>query len=416
MRRTARAAWALLALAAGVARAAGAADDASAGYRAIRPSLVKVWAFDASGRPTASGTGLVIGTSEDRSEVLTAAHVVAGAARIRIDVSRAEHDLAARVERTGPRDLALLEVDAGELRPARFAPASRAVSEGNLVAVAGYVKNDELIGIAGQEPRVLFPATVSSRPDDGAYLELDNVHVEEGLSGGPVFDPQTGEALGIVTARTTDARGGFADSGALVVLPFLSPQRVAVAATPPPPPPPPAAPSALRLPVVVVPEAPLPAFPTASGFVAWQAADAAPKRFAFVRAGCTTAVVITVRTFRFAVAHDALVSPQSGPVLAVGVRKRVFGGPACAAVPSTEIAQATYAPTLMSFDGRHVSMRFVFAGEPAAADLFPPDARFDADLAAGTAAATLQFADRDWSGALAITLNRAAPAAVGAGW
>jgi hypothetical protein len=403
VRKRALLALALLAAAAAVAHAAVAADDASAGYRAIRPSLVKVWAFDAAGRPTASGTGIVVGTSEERSEVLTAAHVVAGAARVRIDVSREEHDLPARVERTGSRDLALLEVDAGELRPARFAAPSRAVVEGNVVAIAGYVKNDELIGVAGQEPRVLFPATVSARPDDGAYLELDNVHVEEGLSGGPVFDPQSGDVLGVVTSRTTDARGGFADSGALVVLPFLGPQRVASAAP---------MPSPLRMPVVVVPPARVPG----PAFAAWQAADQAPKRFAFVRAGCTTAVVIGVRTLQFAIAHGALVPPQNGPLLAIALRKRILGGAACGAVTSTEIAQATYAPTAMSFDGRHVSMRFAFAGDPADAELFPPDARFEVDLDAGPAAATLRFLDRDWSGALALTLQRTAPAAVGAGW
>jgi S1-C subfamily serine protease len=201
---------------------AGASDDASVGYETIRPALVKVWAFDRNGRPSESGTGVIVEAGPTRALVLTATHVVAGAASIRIDVSRDVHDLVARVERTGPRDLTLLEVERGGLRAAHFAPRTHNVVEGNLVAVAGYVKNDELIGIVGQEPRILFPGTVSSRPDDGRYLELENVHIEEGLSGGAVFDPSTGDVLGIITARTTDRRGGFADSGAAVVLPFLA--------------------------------------------------------------------------------------------------------------------------------------------------------------------------------------------------
>jgi hypothetical protein len=425
-----RCAAALLALALpafGGARAA-AMDDASAGYRTIRPSLVKVWAFDGAGRPIASGTGVVVTSNEHGSEVLTASHVVARAASIRIDVSHDEHDLAAHVERAGPHDLTLLEVERGDLHPARFAPASREVVPGNLVAVAGYVKNDELIGVVGQDPRVLYPGTVSSRPDDGAYLELENVYVEEGLSGGPVFDPQSGEVLGIVTSRTSDARGGFADSAALVVLPFLGANHVALDAGEPPPhavptderapAPAPAAPAA------PAPEAPPIALPVpavaaaADGDIAsWQAATSAPKRFVFVRNGCTTAVVIVVRTLQFVVAHRALVPPhRTGALLAVGLRKRVIPSYTCGSVASTQQAQGAYEPTAISFDGRHVTMRFVYAGRPADADLFPSDASLDADLDAGGASATLQFFDRDWNGAIALPLARTALAAVSDGW
>jgi S1-C subfamily serine protease len=393
-----------------------AADDASAGYQTIRPSLVKVWAFDAAGRPIASGTGVIVTSSARRSEVLTAAHVVAGAASLRIDVSRDLHDLSARIERAGPRDLTLLAVDRGDLTPARFAPASRAVVEGNLVAIAGYVKNDELIGVAGQEPRVLFPGTVSSRPDGGKYLELENVHVEEGLSGGPVFDPVSGEILGIVTSRTTDARGGFADSGALVVLPFLDANRaVAAAVTPPPaaPIPPPAAP------LPPPPATPSPVLPVsmAGDIVSWQAGASAPKRFAYVRDGCTTAVVLEVRTLQFVVAHRALVPPhRPGALLAVALSSRMLPGIACSSLASTQVERGAYEPTVMSFDGRHVTMRFVFAGDPADADLFPSDASLDADLGVDGATATLQFFDREWNGSIDVPLARTALASVSAGW
>jgi len=214
----------------GALRANAAANDASAGYESIRPSLVKVWAFGRNGRPEQSGTGIVVDTNDRRSLVLTASHVVAGAAGIRIDVSRELHDLVAHVERTGPRDLTLLAIDRGGLHAARFAPRSHPVVEGNLVAVAGYVKNDELIGVVGQAPRILFPGTVSSRPDNGLYLELENVHIEEGLSGGAVFDPATGDVLGIVTALVAlwslVAPAGVADEwliALLGVLVFISP-------------------------------------------------------------------------------------------------------------------------------------------------------------------------------------------------
>lgn len=410
MRRPA-AAFALLVLALAAQRV-GAADDASAGYAAIRPSLVKVWAFDKAGRPTESGTGVVVTSSERRSLILTASHVVTGAASIRIDVSRDLHDLTARVDRTGPRDLTLLTVDRGGLHAARFAPQTRPVVAGNLVAIAGYVKNDELIGIVGQEPRVLFPGTVSSRPENGTYLELENVHVEEGLSGGPVFDPQTGEIVGIVTARTTDSRGGFADSGALVVSPFLA--------------------SALPNAESALPAAVLRPQPVATlqahvaltlphdppgDIVAWQAAAADPKRFVYTSQGCRIAVTISVNSLQFAVAHQALVAPhRPGALLGITLAQRAAGTDACDGVADVEPTRADYEPIAMSFDGHHVTMRFVYAGDADAGERFPSDASLDAQLDGDDVTATVQFFDRDWTGTIALPLERTAPASVGSSW
>jgi hypothetical protein len=442
------------------AQPAVAANDASTGYESIRPSLVKVWSFDRSGRPMQSGTGVIVDSNDHRSIVLTASHVVAGAASIRIDVSRDLHDLTAQVDRTGPRDLTLLAIAHGGLRAARFAPRSHPVVEGNLVAVAGYVKNDELIGIVGQEPRVLFPGTVASRPDNGIYLELENVHIEEGLSGGAVFEPGTGEVLGIVTSRTSDRRGGFADSGALVVVPFLTANHVAAVDAPPSPPPvaklPPRAvhPSAPRPVVVLVPMPPpkpappvralaeplLPLLPlpashplpvatlqavvtvaapqnVAAGIVSWQAQAATPKRFVYTRDGCRVAVTIDVRTLQFVVAHQALVQPhRRGSLLGISVQQRAASTDACANVADADAVDGAYEPTAMAFDGHHVTMRFVYAGDPANGDRFPSDASLDADLDADASTATVSFFARDWTGSIQLPLARTALAAVSSTW
>jgi hypothetical protein len=444
-----------------LAQRAGAADDASGGYETIRPSLVKVWSFDRSGKPLQSGTGIVVDSNEHRSLVLTASHVIAGAAGIRIDVSRDLHDVIARVDRTGPRDLTLLSIDRGGLRSARFAPRTHAVVEGNMVAVAGYVKNDELIGVVGQEPRVLFPGTVASRPDNGLYLELENVHIEEGLSGGAVFDPATGQILGIVTSRTSDRRGGFADSGTLVVVPFLEANHVAavdvpaaphappprvVAIVPPSPLPAPrpapvvtlrtslAVPQrALAEPLLPAPSLrapPLPALPAivaiapapaprdfAGGVVSWQAEAATPKRFVYTHAGCRVAVTIDVRTLQFVVAHQALVQPhRRGAFLGVTLQQRAAATDACADVADAEPTDGTYEPTAMSFDGHHVTMRFVYSGDAANGDRFPGDASIDADLDGDAVSATLSFFGRDWSGSIQLPLARTALAAVSSTW
>jgi hypothetical protein len=424
-----------------LAQRANAANDASVGYQTIRPSLVKVWTFDPSGRPLQSGTGIVVDSGDRQSLVLTASHVVAGAASIRIDVSRDLHDLTAHVDRTGPRDLTLLAIDRGGLHVARFAPRSQQVVEGNLVAVAGYVKNDELIGIVGQEPRVLFPGTVSSRPDNGLYLELENVHIEEGLSGGAVFDPGTGQILGIVTSRTSDRRGGFADSGALVVVPFL--QANHVAAVEPPAVPYAAAtpllqqvaqmaqvaPSVLQLPLPVLrplalPVVTLPAVIVASaphdyagGVVSWQAGTATPARFNYTHDGCRVAVTIDVRNLQFVVANQALVQPhRRGSLLSIALSQRAGANDACADVGDAEAVDAAYEPTAMAFNGHHVTMRFVYAGDAEDGDRFPSDASLDADLDSDAPNATVQFFAANWTGSIQLPLARTALAAASSTW
>lgn len=456
-----------------LARPAAAANDAAFGYETIRPALVKVWSFDRSGKPLQSGTGVVVESNAHRSLVLTASHVVAGGASIRIDVSRDLHDVAAHVERTGPRDLTLLSVARGGWHVARFAARTHPVVEGNLVAVAGYVKNDELIGVVGQEPRILFPGTVASRPDNGLYLELENVHIEEGLSGGAVFEPGTGDVLGIVTSRTSDRRGGFADSGALVVVPFLEASNVAVTLAPPPiarapakprpaatvaavsvtvvpppavrlapplPPPAPLPPPLRPRPIVVerdplqplfsaplprpVPLATLhavtvsvPSRDVGGGIISWQAGQAAPSRFVYTRAGCRVAVTIDVRNLQFIVAHQALVAPhRRGALLGIALGQRAASTNACADVADAEPADGAYEPTAMSFNGHHVTMRFVYAGDPNLSDRFPSDVSLDADVDGEVASATLQFFDRDWTGSIALPLARTALASVSSSW
>jgi hypothetical protein len=413
---------------AAAAQRADAVNDAAAGYETIRPSLVKVWAFDRGGRPNESGTGIVVESDAQRSLVLTATHVVAGAASIRIDLSRDVHDVSARVVHAGPRDLTLLSIERGNLRAAHFAARDRPVVEGNLVAVAGYVKNDELIGVVGQAPRILYPGTVASRPDNGLYLELENVHIEEGLSGGAVFDPATGDVLGVVTSRTSDRRGGFADSGALVVLPFLDKNRLIALAPAPAPPRPPLSRAAVPLPAFVprpVPTATLQAVigriaapPRISGDVdSWQATNPAPKRFIAMRGGCRTAITIDVQTLQFLIAHQALVTPhRRGELLTIALQRRSGAAYGCDRLADVDPVNGMYEPTAMSFDGRHVTMRFVYAGDAHYADAFPADASVDADLDDAAPTATVQFFDRDWSGTIAVSLDHTSLASVSSTW
>jgi hypothetical protein len=413
------------------ARAGARADDAAAGYAAVRPSLVKVWAFDVQGHPVDSGSGFVIVSNASRSLVLTAEHVVASAASITIDIDRDRHDIPAHVQQRGPRDLAVLLVDRGGLTPATFAPRSRAVVEGNLIAVAGFVKHDELIGVVGQEPRLLYPGTISSRPDDGAYLELENVHIEEGLSGGPVFDPDTGEVLGIVTSRTSDQRGGFADSADLVVLPFLAasaiayrvrgPRIVALAPASPAPKPSapakPAVPSARATPkFVALPTAkplvvlasmprpsPSPTTPPVAVPRMWDAHDDGAHRIAYDRDGCAIVLSLAVERLVFG-------ESTSDARLTLRVARRVAPVAACADVAESNASDGAYRATASSFDGRHLTVRFHYAADDDAnaadAALFPADVSLDADLDTAPVTAHMQLMDTDWDDVLDVTASK----------
>jgi hypothetical protein len=278
------------------------------------------------------------------------------------------------------------------------------------------------------------------------------LHIEEGLSGGAVFDPATGEILGIVTSRTSDSRGGFADSGALVVMPFLQANDIAagglravphVAATPRPvtvtvvveqAPAPRPLPIQSPLPLAQPELRPLPV-PTlqaviavsvprdtdsgtlGAGIVSWQAGTAQPKRFVFMRAGCRIAVTIDVSSLQFIVSHQALVPPHHrGALLGITLQQRAAATDACADVADSEPADGAYDATAMSFDGRHVTMRFVYAGDPDNSDRFPSDASLDVDLDGNAVTATVQFFDRDWAGSIALPLARTTLASVSSNW
>jgi hypothetical protein len=365
--------------------------------------------------------------------------VIAGASSIRIDVDRERHDIVARVQQRGRRDLAVLALDRGDLTPATFAARSRDVVEGNVIAVAGFVEHDELIGVVGQEPRLLFPGTISSRPENGAYLELENVHIEEGLSGGPVFDPDTGDVLGIVTSRTSDDRGGFADSAALVVEPFLAasaigfrerqPVRVAVAPSPSPrasaAPSPKASPAPLALrpkaPVIVTPRPRPPSVPVAlhepspapapDAPRAWEAQDANAHRLVYDHNGCAIALSLAVQHLGFSVpaaVDDG--APELNAKLTLRIGRRVAPVAACADVAESEPSEATYEPAATSFDGHHVTIRFRYVAgpDPSAADaaLFPSDVSVDADVDAAPVTAHVQLMDADWDGTFDVIASK----------
>ncbi len=210
------------------------AGDVSQAYAHVKPTLVKVWAFDTHGVPTESGTGFVVKSDEKNSWIVTAEHVVDGAVSVRVDVSQELHDIPAMVvaKTTARRDIVLLKVPHGHLTTIQFA-GQESISEGVPVATAGYFQDDEQIGTTGQLPQLIGPGTVSSLREGGDFIGV-NLNLEPGLSGAPVFDPVTGHVVGVVDVRSSIGEGGYAVSAPQVVIVFLNDNQVQVAAAIPP--------------------------------------------------------------------------------------------------------------------------------------------------------------------------------------
>ena len=188
----------------------------------VKPSVVIVGTFRVTDSPRfrLRGTGFVVG---DGRQVVTNAHVLPDASESSTDMSlvvqvRAgtgewQSRNATLLERDAPRDLALLQIEGAPL-PALAIKDSDTVREGQSVAFMGF----PIGGALGFSP-VTHRATVSSitpaalptptaqqlnekairslRIGTFNIFQLDGT-AYPGNSGGPLFDPESGELLGVV--------------------------------------------------------------------------------------------------------------------------------------------------------------------------------------------------------------------------
>ena len=188
----------------------------------VKPSVVIVGTFRVTDSPRfrLRGTGFVVG---DGRQVVTNAHVLPDASESSTDMSlvvqvRAgtgewQSRNATLLERDAPRDLALLQIEGAPL-PALAIKDSDTVREGQSVAFMGF----PIGGALGFSP-VTHRATVSSitpaaLPTPTAQqlnekairsLRIGTFNIFQlagtafpGNSGGPLFDPESGELLGVV--------------------------------------------------------------------------------------------------------------------------------------------------------------------------------------------------------------------------
>lgn len=215
--------WQLAGLVAGVlAHAVSWADMRHAIVR-VKPSVVLVGTFDQTHSPRFSlrGTGFIVG---DGHLALTNAHVLQaalgadGQATPVILLKGENQEWEVRtltvLEMDAPHDLALLRF-AGPGAPALSLRDSDTVREGQAIAFMGFPMGGALgfspvthrgmvssiapVALPASSARQLHERSILSLREAGRFdiFQLDAT-AYPGNSGGPLFDPDTGEVLGIV--------------------------------------------------------------------------------------------------------------------------------------------------------------------------------------------------------------------------
>lgn len=194
----------------------------------VKPSVVIVGTYKATNNPRFSlrGTGFVAATGDatDSNLVITNAHVLeppeekdfdaALVVQVRVDQNQLQMRPAKVLEIDALHDLALLRFE-GPAVPALRIGDSSAVREGKAVAFMGFPIGGALgfspvthrgmvssiVAAAMPTPsaRQLNEKTIRSLRSGGNFdvFQLDGT-AYPGNSGGPMFDPDTGEVLGIV--------------------------------------------------------------------------------------------------------------------------------------------------------------------------------------------------------------------------
>lgn len=197
---------------------------------AVKPSVLAVGSYNALKNPrfTFHGTGFV---AAEGNLLITNAHVLPSGAAVDLDsrlmvlVPRpreAPPELRpATVVSTDPlHDLALLRID-GSALPVLKLGDSNAVRDGQAIALIGFPVAGALgfshvthRGIVASVTSVALPAPTSRQLDERAIRRLRegpfamfqlDATAYPGNSGGPLFDPETGTVLGVISSGVLKA-------------------------------------------------------------------------------------------------------------------------------------------------------------------------------------------------------------------
>jgi serine protease Do len=190
------------------------AGSVAAIVEGIKPSVVAIYTQAQRGNflfrvvPTeGAGSGMILDT---QGHVLTNSHVVHGATRIEVALSDGRRVAGTLVGEDASADLAVVKIDAGNLKPVRLGDSDqlkvgdRVIAVGNALALPGGPTVTE--GIVSAVDRTI---------DEEDNVVLDNLiqtdaAINPGNSGGPLLDA-AGSVVGVNTAIASDAQSiGFA--------------------------------------------------------------------------------------------------------------------------------------------------------------------------------------------------------------
>ena len=163
------------------------------------------------------------------SFLLTNAHVVGGSHTVGVSLASDQKrwQTGTVVRTNADLDLALVAI-AGVVPPLRIV--RNRLPEGSAIAIAGYPGSNVEFALAGLG---LSPAVhqgiVNSYEAGGRFMIFD-AQVERGNSGGPVFDPSTGNVYAIVDAKVGSDETNIG-IGINSAMPFLQNSGVALGAT-----------------------------------------------------------------------------------------------------------------------------------------------------------------------------------------
>ncbi len=188
--------------------------DIAAILRRVLPSVVSIrattianpyFAAPGSGESVAEGTGVIVSSN---GEVVTNAHVVAGASSVSVTLDGSSTPLAATIVGTEPnRDVALVKIrDARGLHPARLGNSS-AVQVGDEVLAIGYalgLKGGPSVtdGIISAKGRAVATQSASGATVTLTGMLQTDAAISSGNSGGPLVDA-SGQVIGVNTLVAT---------------------------------------------------------------------------------------------------------------------------------------------------------------------------------------------------------------------
>jgi S1-C subfamily serine protease len=164
----------------------------------------------------AYGSGAIVASGTWGSRILTDAHVVADARRLRAKIGDAGKTVPLRVIATSDDDddLAILEIATPNLPPVTLGDMTHVVP-GRAVGVLGYPIPDAFEDEHLRAAVSLYTGRIASVRN--GTIEID-VPIIPGESGGPVFDAQTGLVIGLAESRFDDERAiGFATPVDIIV-------------------------------------------------------------------------------------------------------------------------------------------------------------------------------------------------------